>query len=147
MATRDAYHVALDLLARREHTRTELLQKLSRKNFPETEIEAALARLQEQRLQSDERFVEAFTRYRRNQGYGPLSIKQSLVAKGVADDLIEAYIDLDDADWLLILQTAFKKKFGVKMATDAKSKAKYLRFLQYRGFTLPQIMQVIKEEA
>ena len=57
---RDAYQVALNLLARREHSRVELENKLSKKGFPHEQIERALKQLAANDLQSDQRFLEDF---------------------------------------------------------------------------------------
>ena len=75
---RDAYQVALDLLARREHARVELEQKLQKKGFPESRIHQALQQLTEKGFQSDERYIEDFVRSRVYKGNGPLRILQEL---------------------------------------------------------------------
>ena len=54
---RSIREVAMDYLSRREHTRHELLQKLLAKDFDFDDVEAALSRLMEQGLLSDERFT------------------------------------------------------------------------------------------
>ena len=55
---------AVGLLARRDHSRAELLQKLTARGFDITAVEALLDRLAAQRLQSDARFAEIYVRMR-----------------------------------------------------------------------------------
>ncbi len=49
----------MDLLARREHSRLELYQKLKQKKFEPNIINTELDKLSDEGLQSDERFAEA----------------------------------------------------------------------------------------
>ena len=60
---------ALDLLTRREHSAKELSDKLKRKGHSQEEINEVLESCQRMDLQSDQRFVEAYIRYRIRQGY------------------------------------------------------------------------------
>ena len=48
---RDAYHVAVNLLSRREHTQLELATKLKQKGFSESAITAAMTLLHQHDLQ------------------------------------------------------------------------------------------------
>src|SRR5690554_702253 len=94
---------AMNLLARREHARDELRTKLLKRFGSEGErvktVDQALARLEEQGLQSDERFTEAFVTARERQGKGPLRIAQELRQKGVSDSLVSLYLDEGDERW------------------------------------------------
>ena len=67
----------MDFLARREHSFFELSQKLIKK-FPDTapeQLTAIIKTLQDENLQSDDRFAESYVRYRRSRGFGFLHIK------------------------------------------------------------------------
>lgn len=140
---RDVRRAAMDLLARREHTRRELTEKLL-KRFPYSEIvDEQLERLASEGLLSDERFVESFVHYRANSGKGPLRIIQELKQKGVSEDLIEAYVDVADSHWLEQAKHVLEKKFGSARVTSASDRAKRARFLQYRGFTSEQVFRLV----
>ena len=82
-----ARHKAMDLLARREHTRKELTTKLATKGFQDDVIEQTINRLTEEGLQSDERFTEAFVTMRTKKGQGPLRILKELQERGVKSSL------------------------------------------------------------
>lgn len=140
---RDIRRAAMDLLARREHTRRELTEKLL-KRFPHTDIvDEQLNRLSTEGLLSDERFVESFVNYRSGSGKGPLRIVQELKQKGVDQALIDVYVDMKDACWLDQAKRVLVKKFGDTAANSPAEKAKRARFLQYRGFTSEQVFRLI----
>ncbi len=154
----------MDFLARREHSKQELLQKLIKKATSASveEIEQVLEKLQQDNLLSDKRFTESYLRYRKEKGFGPLHISQELYKKGVSSQTIEAYVDSDEVDWLEILSVLKSKKFLTaeekefeptlepikgesKEQNDLALKAKQTRFFQSRGFTLEQIDKVLNE--
>ena len=62
---------AMDLLARREYSTVELQRKLLVKFSAYEIIDQELTRLTCQGLLSDERFAEAYSRYRSGAGFGP----------------------------------------------------------------------------
>lgn len=136
---RSVRNSALDLLARREHTRLELTRKLKAKDFTDDEIEAQMQVLIQDGLQSDERYAESYVHMRRKRGYGPLKIKQELQQRGVSSELVEAFVEFNDKVWLDTACQAYEKKFGA-LSMDgalntANERAKRMRFLQSRGFT------------
>ena len=133
---------ALDLLARREHSRQELSGKLH-KRFPDQqeEIEEEIQRLDSEGLQSDARLAEAFTRARTGRGQGPARIRMELKGKGVSDDVISLAFEASEVDWFELVQVVAEKKFKdlPGQLQDLKSKAKVSRFLQHRGFSYDHI--------
>lgn len=131
------------LLARREHTRHELRQKLARHGAEADEVETALAQLAAGGLQSDARFAEHFVRAKVNKGQGPLKIRHALQARGVGPDLITEYLDAARIDWLAEARRVRTGKFGAAPPLDHASKARQARFLQGRGFAGDVIMEAL----
>jgi regulatory protein len=129
--------VAMDCLARREHSVAELRRKLAGKDFTPEEIDAALARLQQDGLVSDARFTEAFVNSRHRRGQGPAKVRAELQQRGVAGELITAV--LASVDWQGAAHAAREKKFGPEIPDNFAAKARQARFLQARGFTAEQI--------
>lgn len=125
---------ALALLARREHSRMELAQKLAASGADEAQLAGVFERLNVSQLQSDERFCEVFVRSRLLKGQGPLSIGQELKLRGVASELIQAYVQESDIDWLAQAQQVRQRRFGDELPADKREQARQLRFLLYRGF-------------
>jgi regulatory protein len=125
----------MDLLARREHSYRELLQKLALRFAAADLVRAELDRLRDERLQSDQRFAESYLYSRAQRLYGPQRIKAELRERGVADDIVADVFAQSGIDWSENQRKLLLTKFGSKPAADFKEKAKRLRFLQYRGFS------------
>jgi regulatory protein len=139
---RSPRNAAMDLLARREHARSELERKLSR-HFDREAIAQALDRLAEEGLQSDRRFAEAFVRERATRGYGPQRINAELQQRGIADRVAQAALatvcEEEGIDWREQARSALCKKFGqATLPADFRERARRLRFLSYRGFDTSQ---------
>ncbi len=126
---------AMDLLARREHTRTELQRKLRQRGAQDAQIEIELDRLQDDGLLSNERFCEAYVYSRTQRGYGPQRLREELRQRGVAEVLIESTLGDSAWNWQALAEEAFRKRFPEGVASDPKERAKQLRFMQYRGFS------------
>ncbi len=135
MMKRSLRVVALDYLARREHTRVELTRKLQKKDFEHGEIVTALDRLRDDNLQSDQRFAESYAEQRAGRGYGPLKIIQELKQRGVDDVLAEQTVAQLPVDWHA-LAAAVKAKKSPTPPRDPKEKAKLQRFMWQRGFNI-----------
>ncbi len=135
---------ALNLLARREHSITELRRKLTDKDFDSGEIEALLARLIQENLLSDERFTESFIQSRISKGFGPLHIRADLRERGIAATLIADSVKINAPQWRAAAQEAQRKRFGRSPASDYRKRVQQGRFLQQRGFTMEQITAALK---
>ena len=133
-AGRDAYFVAVDLLARREHSRVELENKLLKKGFDESMVALAMDKLIENDLQSDDRYLEDFVRSRLLKGHGPVKIIQELGQRGIPEGKISAYLQTQEIDWLEQAKSTYLKKYRGNSAIDMQEKAKRVRFMQSRGF-------------
>lgn len=144
MSKRSAIQHAADLLARREHSATELEQKLKKAGHPDDEIDAAIADLQAKNLQSDSRFAEQFVRNRIQKGLGELRIRQELKQRGVDSTIQESVLAEAETDWFELAFAVRCKRFGESVPDDARQRAKQQRFLQYRGFTFEQITQTFE---
>ena len=134
---------AMDFLARREHSHYELQQKLTLK-FPDAEVASLLSvidRLKRENLQSDERFTEAYVRYRKARGFGIRHIQQDLRARRVDDRLLGQYLFEDDEDWNKIAMRLVVKKLGDSGKVDFGDRRhkRIVRFLESRGFQVAHI--------
>lgn len=136
----------MNFLSRREHSQQELRLKLVKKGFESGAIQPVLSTLSAEGLLSDERFTEAFINSRLQRGSGPNKIAMELQQRGVGDDLVSAYLDERDAQWTQRAIEVRAKRFGSAIPHDFKERARQMRFLQYRGFTMSQIQQAVGEE-
>jgi regulatory protein len=73
---------AIGLLARRAHSRSELIQKLRRRGYAHEAIDTTMARLVELGYLDDRSFAQGLVR-RRGAVRGPLALSAELAAKGV----------------------------------------------------------------
>lgn len=133
------------MLARRDHSLSELTTKLLAKGFPAAEIHTIVNHLSQSSLINESRFVENFIRWRRNRGYGPERINLELQARGISAEMIAEQLDIADNAWLTEASKVWKKRFKGKLPEDFKNRAKQMRFLQYRGFTREQIANLFED--
>ncbi|OGI50977.1 MAG: hypothetical protein A3E57_03230 [Candidatus Muproteobacteria bacterium RIFCSPHIGHO2_12_FULL_60_33] len=135
--------MAMQCLARREHSRRELQDKLLKKGCGAALAVEVVSKLESERLVSDDRFMESLIRARRNRGYGPLRIQKELQEKGVAPEAIANWLVVTGQEWLEDIRRVQRKKFGGKIPKSYAERARQARFLQYRGFTYDQIQQLL----
>jgi regulatory protein len=140
-----AKSVAVRLLSRREHSALEIRDKLHKRDFDEAEIEQTISELQQGGWLSDERFAEAYIRMRQLKGFGPIRIAMELNERGVKESIVDNYLQADDDAWQQGLEQQYLKKYKNRSIADYNDKAKRIRFLQYRGFPLDAIYQVVND--
>jgi regulatory protein len=141
----DAREVALGLLARREHSKRELVIKLRARGCPEKIITQVVDQLAEEGMQSDTRFAESFVRSRVDRGRGPLRIRGELIERGLEDEIIaEALLQYEDW-WRDLALEAYSKRYSeIAVSSDIEERSKRSGFLQRRGFTADQIRYAIE---
>jgi len=130
---------ALDLLARREHSRRELERKLASRGFPDETIASTLDALEESGELAAARFTESFIRSRVAKGQGPARIRAELAERGIGRDQAAELLRAADIDWVALASSVRDKRFGAPRPTDFKERARQARFLEYRGFDHEQI--------
>ena len=133
---------ALRLLARREHTRLELARKLEPHFEDPAELQALLDDFTARGWLSEQRAVDQLLNAKRSR-FGAARIRQALLDRGVAEDLIApalAGLKESEPDVARIVWT---KKFGGAPRTTAE-RARQVRFLQSRGFSLDVAMRVVR---
>jgi regulatory protein len=135
--------LALDLLARREHSRRELERKLGARDFPTEIIEATLTELTTSGALAETRFTESFVRSRVARGQGPVRIRMELAERGIAAD-DSATVLRGEQDWHALARAVRAKRFGPTLPKDFKERARQARFLQYRGFDAAQIKSALE---
>ncbi|PXX98237.1 regulatory protein RecX [Halomonas sp. LBP4] len=137
---------AIRLLARREYSRAELLERLSARGHEAADIQACLDALAEQGLQSDARFAESFLRSRIARGQGPLKIRAELERRGIDRERIrDAFAELEgqgEADWFALAREALARRFTGPGDTP-RERARRERFLAGRGFAFDQLRHAL----
>ena len=136
--------IALDLLGRREHSILELRHKLQRRGFAGDQVEVVLEELVAEGLLDEARYAEVYTHSRVDKGYGPLRIHRELRERGVAESIISTSLAELEDHWMTTLDRLYRKRFGDHPAREMGERARQMRFLRHRGFTLEQINQVFR---
>jgi regulatory protein len=149
---------ALQWLSQREHSRSELRDKLLRllersappdtagddtadRADPQIEVDTLLVWLEERGYLSDARFAESRVQARQAR-YGNQRIRQELRQRGVA---------LDAAAEAELAGTEFSRAWAVWQrkydapATDPAGRLRQMRFLVGRGFSMDAVQQVLRQ--
>lgn len=145
---------ALQYLARREYSRAELRGKL----LPHVQVEedceqsfdssgpvnldALLDDLTARGWLSDERAATQLVHAKRSR-FGTQRITHELRQKGIAENLISVALPQLKETELAAAREVWKKKFGTA-PQDEKEKARQVRFLQSRGFSLDVVFKVLR---
>jgi regulatory protein len=134
---------ALALLARREYARAELRERLLAAGAARDDVDATLERLAAQGYLSDDRYARAVV-LRKEGGYSKRAIGAELRAKGVAAETSVAAVAEIDADDQATLVALWRRRFG-RAPADDREKARQVRFLQSRGFSLSAILKLLRD--
>lgn len=137
---------ALDLLARREHSRLELDRKLRLRDFPPELINPVLDSLSAEGLLSESRFAEEWVRSRVARGQGPNKIWAELRQRGLDEAEVRQALARCDTDWSRQAFEVRRKWFGAEVPTALAERARQTRFLVSRGFTTEQIRQAMGQD-
>lgn len=139
---RSAYDKALSLLARREQSRRELSDRLSRDGYPCSEVVQALDRLSADGYQDDVRFAEMMVRSRAAHGYGPRRILAELRTHGIDDGEIMRQLDALDLDWAVEARAQLRRRYGERPSDAFGERARRAQFLLRRGFDAATVNRV-----
>lgn len=138
---------ALRFLAQREHSRRELERKLSSPANTQLSAEAVdiLDKLEQQGFLSEKRAAEQIARTRRTR-FGSQRIVHELKTKGIDDRLIGDILPALKETELETALNIWRKKFAQPPATR-EERAKQIRFMMNRGFSMETIQHVLSQAA
>ncbi len=139
---RQVFQYACWLLARRNYSRAELLEKFEKKYLPNDAVfEKVFAKLTKLKLQSDEDFAESF--FRSHENWGARRVSLELKKRGIADELIEVNLPTEVSEIENAREVLSKKLRGEKIPEEYSEKQKLAAFLPQRGFNLDVIREVL----
>jgi regulatory protein len=136
---------AVRLLARREYARAELEARLVAKGASRSDVATVLDELTALGYVSNERFARAFAEQKAGR-YSRRCIASELKARGVATDDIEAALATTGVDDASALEALWQRRFG-RAPADEREKARQVRYLQARGFSLSTILALLRKVA
>jgi regulatory protein len=133
---------ALAMLARREHTRTELARKLGPHAESAAEVEMLLDQLAARGLLSETRFAESRANALARK-FGSRKIEYDLRSRGVSAELVEHAVEQARTRELENCRAAWLRKFGIPPQSTAE-RGRQMRFLAGRGFSAEAVRQILK---
>lgn len=139
---RRAYNCAVSLLSRRDHSKKELMRKLTEKGYAEGAAQA-IERLCESGYVDDERFCRLYaSELVRLKGYGKRRVEQELYLKGIDREIISNVLDefAFDTDKL---SDIIERKYLSKM-TDEKNRQEAFNALFRLGYTYSEIRDALE---
>jgi regulatory protein len=134
---------ALAYLARREHTPNELARKLQHTGYEEEEIQSTIDELSQRGWLSSQRFAENYVTQKQAK-FGSQKLAYELRQKGVEESVVQQTLETARETELERAREVWRKKFGVRPA-DQKEKARQIRFLQSRGFSLETTLKIFTQ--
>jgi len=141
---RKAYHSALRMLARREHTVAEIQTKLQGKfsDLTDGELSDLSDTLVGDGYLSDARFAETLIRSRIARGYGPCYIRRELFTKGISALLINQQMSIQHTNWEQLASDLVERRHPQAACHD-QAWEKAARFLQRRGFDAECVVKTL----
>src|SRR5690606_7550701 len=133
---------AIDLLARREHSRSEVARKLARHAEEGDDIDALPDDLVARKLPSDERYAQARA-HTLSRKYGAARIAHALRMQGVNEEIVRRIADEARRTEVQRAREAWQKRFG-RLPESAEERARQMRFLAARGFSGEAVRQVLR---
>lgn len=142
-----AYVDGLTMLARRELSERQVRQRLARKGHEPDAIDAAIARLREERAIDDARVADAIARTetsvrRRGKLRVRMQIERAGIAAATAKRAIDEVFDVIDDDALLEASLA-KRLRGREKIADGREFQRLYRYLVGQGFESDRILKAL----
>jgi regulatory protein len=144
----NAYVDGLKMLGRRELSESQVRQRLARKEYDADEIDAAVARLREERAIDDARVAGAIARTetsirKRGKLRVRLQIERAGIAKAVAKRAVDETFGAIDNDELL--ESSLRKRLrGRETIADDREFQRLFRYLLGQGFESDRIQKALR---
>jgi len=140
---RRAFNKASDLLALRDHSEKELLQKLRQKGFADG-AEEAMEKLKSYGYLDDSRFALRFAQeLQRVKHYGKKRIEQELYRKGVSRDVVSdtlAQLSFDEDALTALIERRYLRQLDTE-----KGVQKTVAALQRMGYSFGEIRDALRK--
>ncbi|MEG0979471.1 MAG: regulatory protein RecX [Oscillospiraceae bacterium] len=143
---RRAYSRALDIISRRDHTKKELVQKLSQKVDKEIAIQVA-DKIEELGLINEENYAQMLAHdLQIRKGMSPFRIRQELLRRGVSREISQNITDELDTDDKQCIINLLNSKFASRNLADEKDLRRTINSLIRLGYQYSDIKNAIDEQ-
>ena len=138
----EIYIYALKLLKKRDYTVSEFCKKLEG-NFHTIPADL-IDQLTEKNFLSDRRFAENYVRKRINRG--PRALRDELLARGIAEDLVDEILKQADSPSLREVLTAKMNDWKLRAPLQSRDAARLYRALVRLGYDEDAIREEIEQK-
>ena len=130
------------MLARREYARAELTERLTSRGADATEVTRVLDELEQLGYLSDARFAQMVVTQKAGR-YGKRAIAHALTQRRVAPPAAQTALDtLKNVDEVADASALWERRFG-SLPRDERERARQIRFLMARGYSLSIALKVV----
>lgn len=137
---------ALAWLGKQEYSQAKFRRKLEQFEATDEQIAAVIEEFTSHNWLSEQRYCEGFVRARIRKGQGYIRIRNDGRVQGLDEDTLKQALEASEADWFELARQTYEKRYGESQIKDLKEKAKRLRFMQYRGFTMEQVSYAMTQD-
>jgi regulatory protein len=141
---REIVSASLKLLAMRDMSRIQFVDKLTKKEFNEHDINEAVAWCEAEGWLNEPRYAEVAAR-RLSHKYGASRVAATLRQKGVDDETVMSTIAAMKDGEFSRARSVWARKFDA-LPDASEIRAKQTRYLQSRGFSFAVIKRVLSGE-
>jgi regulatory protein len=149
LAASAAYIDGLKMLARRELSEQQVRQRLARKGHDADAIDAAVARLRDERALDDARVAETIARTETSlKRRGKLRVRMQIERAGIAKNLAKSATDavFDGVDDDALIEAALRKRLRQRdQIADAREFQRLYRFLVSQGFEHDRVIEALSK--
>ena len=144
-----AYLDGLKMLARRELSEMQVRTRLTRREYPSEHIDAAVARLREERAIDDARTARAIARTAVSiRGHGKRRVRRQVDAAGIDQAIASAAVDevFNEIDVNALLEAAVTRRLRGRTAlADEREAARLFRYLIGQGFDAERVAATLRK--
>lgn len=136
------------LLKFRPRSEKEVISRLKRKKFEEGVIKETIAYLKKHGFIDDNFFVRCWLESRLKRPYGFVRLRQELIAKGIAKEIIDSQIQEIKKNYSeeeIVFSLAKARLNKLKGIEPQKARQRIFGYLLHRGFTVQVIREVIEQ--
>lgn len=141
-----AKKTALNMLAMRDHSSTELREKLLRRDFDPAAVDRLIVKLERSNLLDDGQFAQRFAKAQReSRKLSRSALRRQLVKKGIDEETIAGVVAEVDGEEDLAREVAEKKARSTRGLDHEVRERRILGMLARRGFSSTICLKVTRE--
>ena len=144
-----AYLAGLKMLARRELSEMQVRIRLTRREYTSEHVDAAVARLREERAIDDARTARAIAWTAvSTRGHGKRRVRRQVDAAGIDQAIASAAVEevFNEIDVNALLQAAVIKRLrGRASVADEREAARLFRYLIGQGFDAERVAETLRK--